>query len=215
MYISEYMKSPVVTVTPDTLVDDALATMHQCHIRRLPVVENGKLVGLVTRHRLREAMPSSPMPLSFWGIHYQLSKMKVRDVMITDVITVTPDTPVEEAIALAAKQKIGTLPVVDNRGDVVGIITSTDMLYLLAQVLGFARRGVRLYILDVGDTQGIRQNQIMEILSKHQAGVLSAFSVPLNTDQRKDFIIHLDTEKADDIAEDLRKLGLKVEVREH
>lgn len=137
MYIRDYMKSPVITVTPDTLLDDALRTMHQNHIRRLPVVENGKLVGLVTRHGLREAMPSPLVPLSIWGIHYQLSKMKVRDVMITDVITVTPDTTIQEVAALSEQHRIGTFPVVDNKGILVGILTGTDLLHLLVQMLGF------------------------------------------------------------------------------
>jgi len=215
MYIREYMKSPVITVTPDTLLDDALRTMHQHHIRRLPVVDNGKLVGLVTRYRLKEAMPSSPIPLSIWGIHYQLSKMKVRDVMITDVITVTPDTTVEEASALGNEHKIGTLPVVDNKGNLVGIITGTDLYHLLTQVLGFGQKGVRLHILGLGGTKDIRQHQIMEILSKHQADVLSAFSVLLAGAQQEDFIIHLDTKKVGAIVENIKKLGPKVEAREH
>jgi len=213
MYIHEYMKSPVITATPDTLLDDALRTMHENHIRRLPVMDNGKLVGLVTRHGLREAMPLTAIPLSIWGIHYQLSKMKVRDVMITDVITVAPDTTVEEAAALTEKHKIGTLPVVDNKGNLVGIITSTDLLRLLTQILGFGKKGERLHILScpVLTCQG----QIMETLVKHKANILSAFPVPLANAQQEDFIIHLDIERADAIVEDLKKLDLKVEAREH
>ena len=215
MYVREYMKSPVITVTPDTLLDDALRTMQQHHIRHLPVVQNGKLVGLVTRNQLREATPSSPIPLSIWGIHYQMAKMKVRDVMLTNVITVSPDNTVEEAAALGTRQGIGTLPVVDDKGNLVGILTRTDLYQLLTQVLGFGQKGVRLHILGVGDTKGIRHQQIMGILGKHQVDVLSAFSVPLPGTEQEDFIIHLDTETAEDIVEDLKKLGLKVEVREH
>ena len=213
MYIHEYMKSPVITATPDTLLDEALRTMHEHHIRRIPIVDNGKLVGLVTRHGLREAMPLTAIPLSIWGIHYQLSKMKVRDVMITDVITIAPNTTVEEAAALAEKHKIGTLPVVDNKGNLVGIITSTDLLHLLTQILGFGKKGVRLHILSCPALTC--QSQIMQILGKHKANVLSVFSVPLANVQQEDFIIHLDNERVETIVEDLKKLGLKVEVREH
>ena len=213
MYIHQYMKSPVITVTPDTLLDDALRTMYENHVRRLPVVENGKLVGLVTRYGLREAMPETAMPLSIWGIHYQLSKMKVRDVMITDVVTVTPDTTVEAAAALGEQHKIGTLPVVDKKGKLVGILTGTDLLHLLAQILGFSQKGMRLHISScpVLNCQG----QIMETLVKHKANILSAFPVPLANAQQEDFVIHLDTERADAIVEDLKKVDLKVEVREH
>jgi acetoin utilization protein AcuB len=215
MYVREYMKTPVITVTPDTLLDDALRTMNQHHIRRLPVVVNGKLVGLVTRHGLQEATPPLPTPLSMWAAHYQLSRMKVRDIMITDVITVTPDSTVEEAAALLEQQKIGTLPVVDKDGNVVGILTGSDLLRLLTQVMGFGQKGVRLHILNLGSNKEIRQRQIMAILSRHEVDVLSAFSVPLADVQQEDFIVHLDTEEAVEIVEELKKLGLKVEVREH
>ena len=216
MYIREYMVTPVITVTPDTLLDDALRTMHQRHIRRLPVVDNGKLVGLITRHGLRGAVPSSAIPLSIWGTHYQLSKMKVRDVMITDVITVTPDTTIEEASALVEKHKVGTLPVIDERKNVVGIITRTDLLHLMAQVLGFGQKGVRLHIFGrSGGTEGVRHRRVIEVLSKHPIEILSAFPVKLADTEREDFIVHLDTEDAEPIVNELKKLGLEVEVRKH
>ena len=135
MNVRDYMKSPVFTVTPDTLIDNALEMMREKHVRRLPVVENGKLVGLVTRNIIREATPSSPTPLTLWGLHYQLSRMKVRDVMITDVIVVHPDDTIKEALALSEKHRIGTLPVVDENGNLVGILTSTDLVHVVAKLL--------------------------------------------------------------------------------
>ena len=135
--------------------------------------------------------------------------------MITDVITITPDTTVEEESALGSEHKIGTLPVVDNKGNMVGIITGTDLYRLLTQVLGFGQKGIRLHILGLGKTKDIHQYQVMEILSKHRANVLSAFSPLLAGAQQDDFIIHLDTNEAGAIVEDIKKLGLKVEAREH
>jgi acetoin utilization protein AcuB len=135
MNVRDYMKSPVFTVTPDTLIDTALETMREKHVRRLPVVENGKLVGLVTRDRLRGAIPSFPTLLTLWGLHYQLSRMKVRDVMITDVIVVHPDDTIKEALTLSEKHRIGTLPVVDDNGSLVGILTSTDLVHVAAKLL--------------------------------------------------------------------------------
>jgi len=129
------MKSPVFTVTPDTLIDNAIETMRQKHVRRLPVVENGKLVGLVTRNLILEATPSPPTALTLWGLHYQLSCMKVRDVMITDVIAVHPDETIKEVVAISEKHRIGTFPVVDANGNLVGILTNTDLLHILAKLL--------------------------------------------------------------------------------
>ncbi len=135
MKVRDYMKSPVFTVTPDTLIDNALETMREKHVRRLPVVEDGKLVGLVTRNIVAEAMPPSPTPLTLWGIHYELSRMKVRDVMITDVIAVHPDDTIREVVALSEKHQIGTFPVVDENGNLVGILTNTDLLHIMAKLV--------------------------------------------------------------------------------
>jgi len=135
MNVRDYMKSPVFTVTPDTLIDNAMEMMREKHIRRLPVVENGKLVGLVTRNIIREAIPSPPAPLTLWGLHYQLSCMKVRDVMITDVIVVHPDDTIKAVLAVSEKHRIGTFPVVDDNGNLVGILTSTDLLHIMVKLL--------------------------------------------------------------------------------
>lgn len=211
MYIREYMKSPVITVAPNTLLDEALRLMHEKKVRRLPVVEGGKLIGLVTRRGLMEATPESPLPLSIWGAHYQLSRMKVRDIMITDLVTVTPDNTVEEATTIAERKKIGTLPVIDKTGNLVGILTVTDLHHLLTQVMGFGQSGVRLHIHDLGKTL---HRQILRTMSDFPVDILSAFSVPLASGQ-EDFIVHLDTEEAEPIAEELKKLDLNVEIRKH
>jgi acetoin utilization protein AcuB len=133
--VRDYMKSPVFTVNPDTLIDNALETMRKKHVRRLPVVEGGKLVGLVTRNIIGDAMPLSPTPLTLWGIHYELSRMKVRDVMITDVIAVHPDDTIKQVVALSAQHEIGTFPVVDENGNLVGILTNTDLLHIMAKLV--------------------------------------------------------------------------------
>jgi len=135
MNVRDCMQSPVITVTPDTLIDNAMETMREKHVRRLPVVENGKLVGLVTRKTISEATPSPSTALTLWGLHYQLSCMKVRDVMITDVIVVHPDDTIKEVVAISEKHRIGTFPVVDANGNLVGILTNTDLLHIMAKLL--------------------------------------------------------------------------------
>jgi len=135
MNVRDCMKSPVITVTPDTLIDNAMETMRDKHIHRLPVVENGKLVGLVTRNTIRDATPSPSTALTLWGFHYQLSCMKVRDVMITDVIVVHPDNTIREVLSLSEKHRIGTFPVVDDDGNLLGILTNTDLLHIMSRLL--------------------------------------------------------------------------------
>jgi len=209
LYVREYMKSPVITVAADMLLDDASRLMYEKGIKRLPVVENGKLVGLVTRTLLREAVPTTASPLSIYGTIYQLSKMKVRDVMITDVVTVTPDMTVEAAAALGAKKRVGTLPVVDKGGSVVGIFTSTDLHRVLTETLGFGQKGVRIR---VSSEKGVNQGQVMEALMKHKTEFISAFweKVP-GTNQRK-LNLHLAAEEVGEIVDELAKSGFEVEV---
>jgi len=103
--------------------------------------------------------------------------------------------------------------VVDERGDVVGIVTTTDLYRLITQILGFGERGVRLHV--VNGEKGVVQHQVMEILSRHEADVLAAFPVTPVGSRQKNFIIHLATEDATPIMEDIKKLGFEVEAREH
>ena len=135
--------------------------------------------------------------------------------MITDVITVTPDTTLQEAATLAEEQQVGALPVVDKDSNLVAIVTHTDLNALVAQLLGFGQKGTRLYITGLGGPKDIRRYQIVDVVSKYQAAILSAFNVTPAVTQKENFIIHLDTERIGDIVEELRKLGLEVEMREH
>jgi acetoin utilization protein AcuB len=118
--------------------------MKENSIRHLPIVrQDGALVGLVTRETLMEAMPSSVTTLSVWEMNYALNKVKVRDVMVRDVITVEENISIEKAARVMAENKIGCLLVMRN-GSLVGIITDTDMLSTLMELMGARQAGVRL-----------------------------------------------------------------------
>lgn len=146
MLVKERMTSPVIKITPDTSVQDALELMRENKIRRLPVVERGKLVGIVTERDLLYATPSPATTLSIQEMHYVLSKLPVREVMSSPVITVTEDTPLEEAARLMADKKIGGLPVVRD-GEVVGIITESDIFKVFMEMLAAREEGVRITLL--------------------------------------------------------------------
>lgn len=143
MLIGERMKHPVITTRPDTPIMDALNLMKREHIRRLPVVEKGKLVGIVSEEDLLNASASSTTTLSVWELNYLLSKIKIEDVMTKEVITVTEDTPIEDAARIMADNKIGGLPVMRD-GELVGIITETDLFKILLELMGAREKGVRL-----------------------------------------------------------------------
>lgn len=143
MIVGKRMSTPVITVTPDLPLTEAIALMRQESIRHLVVVDKHKMVGLVTQSDLESAMPSKATTLSIWEINYLIDKINVANVMVKDVITATEDMPVEEAARIMADNKFSCLPVVRGE-EVVGIITETDLFRLFLELLGARQKGVRL-----------------------------------------------------------------------
>jgi acetoin utilization protein AcuB len=154
MLVGERMTSDPVIVNDDTPIDEAMKIMRDNKVRRLPVLnDKGALVGIVSERDLLYASPSPATSLSIHELHYLISKIKVSDVMVREVITVTEDTPLEEAARIMADNKIGGLPVVSN-GGLVGIITETDLFKIFLEWLGAREMGVRLAML-VPDEKGV------------------------------------------------------------
>lgn len=145
MFVGERMSRPVISVSPEESINDVLAMFRKEHIRRAPVMKEGKLVGIVSERDLLNASPSSATSLSVWEINYLISKVKVKNVMTKKVITVDKDTPIEEAARIMADKKIGGLPVVT--GDkVVGIITETDLFRILLELMGARQKATRVTV---------------------------------------------------------------------
>ena len=131
LHVKDWMTRRVITVDPRTSLPDAHKLMRTNNIRRLPVVERGRLVGIVTRSDIREASPSEATTLSIWEMHYQLSKLSVAVIMTKDPYTVTPDTTIKDAAKLMYTHKFGGLPVVNDAGDLQGIMTESDIFRIL------------------------------------------------------------------------------------
>jgi acetoin utilization protein AcuB len=135
MLIKDRMTRSPITAPPEMPMQEALKLMRERGIRRLPVVDKkGKLVGIVSDRDLLHASPSDATSLSVWELNYLLSKVTLKELMTTPVITVSPETPVQEAARIMAEEKIGGLPVV-QAGKVVGIITETDLFRVLLELL--------------------------------------------------------------------------------
>jgi acetoin utilization protein AcuB len=107
--------------------------MQQRQIRHLPVLEEGRLVGMVSDRDIRLALPSPATSLAVWELHHLLAKLAVGEIMTRFVVTVTPDTTAAEAVRRLLRHKIGALPVLDNR-HVLGILTRTDVLRAFLRV---------------------------------------------------------------------------------
>ena len=146
MLIGERMTFPVITVSPDLPIADALSLMRKEHIRRTPVTQNGKLIGIVSNEDLLNASPSPATSLSVFEMTYLLSKITVKDVMSKNVLTITEDMPIEEGARIMADNKIGGLPVVRGE-ELVGIITETDLFKVFLELMGAREKGVRVAVL--------------------------------------------------------------------
>jgi len=146
MFVGERMSHPVVSVSPETPIHDVLIMFKKEHIRRAPVVKDGKMVGIVSERDLLNASPSPVTSLSVWEMNYMLSKVTVKQVMSRKIKTVDIGTPIEEAARIMADSKIGGLPVMQN-GKVVGIITETDLFKVFLELMGARTKALRVTVL--------------------------------------------------------------------
>ena len=146
MLVKERMSTPVISVAPDLPIMDALKLMKEKNIRRTPVVQKGKLAGIISDKDLLNASPSDVTTLSVWELNYLLGRIQVKDVMTKKVLTVREDTPIEEAAYIMAVNKIGGMPVM--RGDeIAGLITETDLFKIFLELMGANEEGVRVTAL--------------------------------------------------------------------
>ena len=143
MLVGERMSRPVISITKDMPIHDALALFKKEHIRRAPVLKDGRLIGIISDKDLLNASPSQVTSLSVWEMNYMLSKITVKEVMTRKVLTVQADTPIEEAARLMADNKIGGVPVM-KADKVVGIITETDLFKIFLELMGARTVGIRV-----------------------------------------------------------------------
>ncbi len=162
MLVRERMSTKPVTISADVSITEALRVMRRNQVRRLPVLDReGKMVGIVSEKDLLYASPSPATSLSIYEMHDLLSRLRVSELMTTDLITVTPDIPLEEAARIMADNKIGGLPVMEN-GNLVGIITETDVFKVFLELLGAREKGLRL-TLEMPEQKGEMARMTTEI----------------------------------------------------
>ncbi|MCL0048077.1 CBS domain-containing protein [Dehalococcoidia bacterium] len=212
MRVKELMTTNVITVSSNTSIADARKFMVTHNILRLPVVDKGKLVGIVSKRRIAEASPSPATSLSIWELNYLLAKMTVKEIMVKDVITVSPDATAEAALALAQERKVGALVVVDG-GHLVGIVTTNDFVYrILNPLLGLGKPGVRLHLYDCGTTPKIEE--VVRFINKHDL-TIEALHVDDSPERgTRDLIVQVNADDPAKLIEDLTTRGYRVEIRE-
>lgn len=207
MFVINRMTKNPMTVTADTKVDEVAHLMKKHNFRRLPVVDDGKLVGFLSDSDLMRVAPSPATTLSRYEINSLLAKICVRDIMKKDVVSVNVDATIEEAALIMYKNKIGGMPVVSNMGAVVGVITETDIFKTFVDVMGLADGKTRI-TLEVTDKIGVVKD-IAEIFG--QAGVsIDSLITCKKEDNKYEIVIRGDITNIYDIKAKLEAKGYKV-----
>ena len=186
MFVRDFMTKDPLTIEPDTTYPEAIAIMREKKIRRLPVMKKGKLVGIVVEKDLLSSQPSPATTLSIHEMYTLLEQLKVGQIMISPVVTATPQCPMEAAAGIMIDRKIGSLPVMD--GDkLVGIITETDIFKAFVNVLGGSVEGVRLTI-ELPDQPG-QLAKIAEDIAAVNGNILAVTTTNINKDATSEVTI--------------------------
>ncbi|MCK4838239.1 MAG: CBS domain-containing protein, partial [Desulfobulbaceae bacterium] len=128
MLIQDWMAKDVMTVDENTSLMRATRIMKENRIRRLPVVSHGKLIGIITDRDVKDASPSKTTSLDIHELYYLLSEMKVKDVMTNTPFTLSGKETLEKAALIMLNSRISGLPVIDDGGHLIGLLSETDVL---------------------------------------------------------------------------------------
>ncbi len=147
MLVKDRMSHPVITIAPQASLADAASLMATEKISRLPVIDKrGKMVGIISEKQILSYSPSKATLLDAYEIQGAMNRIQVEKVMTRDVITITADTPIEEAARIMVDHEISGIPVLSG-GSLVGMIAETDLFKAFLEVLGAREPGIRLSVL--------------------------------------------------------------------
>jgi len=206
MYVRDYMSADPVIIGPNDSVGDALELLKDHSIRRLPVVSKGKLIGLVTNTDLIKASPSPATSLSIHEINYLYPKIKIKDIMTKDVLTIGPDEAIEEAAVLMREKKFGTLVVAD-KNNLVGIITESDLFKAFIDVFNFDRPGIKV-VVSFEDKIG-ELGKLTSLISSMDILIISLI-ITYSKDGKALITMRLKTDQKDPVVKELEKSGYEV-----
>jgi acetoin utilization protein AcuB len=206
MFVRDYMSVNPITIGPEDSVGDALQLLESHAIRRLPVVFQGRIVGLVTNLDLLKASPSPATSLSIHEINYLYPKIKIKDVMTKDPITIRPDMVIEEAAVVMRENKIGTL-LVQQQGKLIGLITESDLFKVFIDIFGFHYAGSRIAVAvedDIGEL-----GKIADLISSMAVNIISVVVIRVN-EGGAHLVLRLKTDSGDAVRAKLEENGYNV-----
>ena len=174
MLVKNWMSKNVVTIDVDASMQDATMLMKLHDIRMIPVVEKGDLVGIITDRDLKKASASDATSLEIHELLFLLSKIKVKEIMTKDPITITPDWSIEETAELLLKHKISGVPVIGGKKTIAGVITQTDVFRVLIALTGIEQGGIQ-FSFKVADRPGSIK-EIADVIRNFGGQIISILS---------------------------------------
>ena len=204
MYVKNRMTKNPICIGVNNKISEVVDIMNEKKLHRIPVVNGKKLVGLVTEGMISKNGATKATSLSIYELNYLLSKTTVDAIMIRDVITIHEDSFLEDAALLMYKHDIGCLPVVNDDKEVVGILTSNDVLSAFLDILGYRERGSRVCI-EVKDELGTI-GSLSEIFVRNNCNI-THLGVYSQHNGFADMIIRIDTFQTDELEKDLEASG--------
>jgi acetoin utilization protein AcuB len=206
LLVKDSMTREVVTVGPQTSAADALKLCRDRRIRHLPVVEDGRLVGMVSDRDLRSATPALGDP----NRAAALEEIRVVDAMNTDLHTADPEDPIENAAREMFERRIGSLPVTDG-GELVGILTASDVMRALVHLVGAHEPGSRVEVL-LPDKPGTLA-EVAGIVRDKNVNIVSVMASPRESGDGRDervAVLRLGTIDPHEVVEGLEAAGYAV-----
>jgi acetoin utilization protein AcuB len=207
LLVENWMNPHVITVDADDSMLDATKILKEHNIRHLPVLEKGKLVGIITDRDLKRASPSDATALEAHELLYLIANIKVREIMTTNPITVPYNFTIEEAAQILLQAKISGMPVVDKDGNVIGAITQTDLFKVLISLTGVGKKGVQFAFLLEDRPGSIKEvTDIIRSYGGRMASILSSYEkAPEGHRYAYIRMYDVDREKIGQLKEDLKK----------
>jgi acetoin utilization protein AcuB len=217
MLVKNWMSKNVITIDEEDSMQQAMSLMRDHKIRMLPVVHKGKLVGVVSDTDLKRAQASDATMLDVHEVLYLISKIKVHEIMSKTLITVPDDYTVEETAQVMMENHISGVPVIDHKGNLVGVITRHDVYNILINLSGLGKKGIQFAFL-IDDRSGSIK-VLTDVIRKFEGRIASILSTYEDAPEGKRIvyirIYDLDRPRLPDLIQEFRDKGTLIYLVDH
>jgi acetoin utilization protein AcuB len=208
MYVENKMVTDIVSVFPEASISLAFQLMHEKNVSQLPVVKDGKLVGLITETLLSEFTPSKATSLSMYELNYILSKTKVESIMTKNIATCSRDMLIENVAIIMLEEDVNMVPVVNENNTLIGLISRNDILESYVEIIGARDIGTRITI-NAKDEAGTLA-EISHIIKDFGVNITHVTNFNNVLPKTSEIIIRMNTNDVDAIVEALKSKGYEI-----